>query len=348
MKGIEPKIAYSPPDSDKDSAVAGQQRTSYYRCGPRVLCRLCRAARAMSISTWMPNCYSRMTVSPLLRERGRGCRARRPMPRRRIRRVRTRSRLSLDKASPAGPIRPIGQIWRTAHGACLPLFRPIFAGPSSRRPTAPPPQCNRPVRKHTACRRRSRWSTKCAIKRPMAAGPIAAASPKLAAQRAARRRRRQMLHSRNPLFLCRNRRTTMPLPNRRRSAGTMPLPNRRRVSRTMPPPNRRSQPYYARRTTAAESTILCLGPTAAGLMPLQPAAPMAYAPPTSNAGTSGFGDTSSPLPGGACCRPSHRRSGQRQRAVRRSRRRRCSPRPRAIRSAICRWRSIPRKHRPAG
>ncbi len=32
MKGIEPKIAYSPPESeDKDSMVAGQRRTSYYR-----------------------------------------------------------------------------------------------------------------------------------------------------------------------------------------------------------------------------------------------------------------------------------------------------------------------------
>ena len=32
QKGVEPKIAYSPPDSeDKDTAIAGQRRTSYYR-----------------------------------------------------------------------------------------------------------------------------------------------------------------------------------------------------------------------------------------------------------------------------------------------------------------------------
>ena len=33
QKGIEPKIAYSPPTDDKDTMVAGQQRTSYY-CVP--------------------------------------------------------------------------------------------------------------------------------------------------------------------------------------------------------------------------------------------------------------------------------------------------------------------------
>ena len=31
MKGIEPKIAYSPPESEKDTMMAGQRRTSYYR-----------------------------------------------------------------------------------------------------------------------------------------------------------------------------------------------------------------------------------------------------------------------------------------------------------------------------